>query len=46
MKQQIEFLQTLVNVKWKKRFVHFFVHFLCNLSVTYFEPFLHKNKSK
>ena len=37
---KIEFLWTLVNVKWKKLFVHFFMHFLCTLPVTYFEPFL------
>ena len=40
MKQQNRDFIDISNFKTKELFVPFFVHFLCNLSVTYIEHFL------
>ena len=40
MKQQNQIFTDISFFKMKELFVPLFVHFLCTLSVTYFEPFL------
>ena len=42
MKQQNRVFVDISICKLKELFVPFFVHFLCALSVTYFEPILRK----